>query len=366
MAGHTLAVLNMAALIGGAESLMDDNRRNRRRAINAQEKADDAFRMAEDWNVSADRLRLIDPKVRDWMAGLAYPSQPDTDAPSAFAATPSVIVRPYMTEAMATAPTSYPPKVNLYDAYGRFLHPTATQDGENFLHGLVQNFGELRAADLGATFEDVPNKTKLEHIFRHHRGLMEALVTLEASGITLEQAREAWLRFYGSGAGGSQVLWRLMEDTPTLTATGVFTSFTLPANYLQVGDTAILYFSPRLPAGAVNVDFTPKVNLTGTLGPLLWSPYGPLNPNTLALANESSVDCQVRITRRANDSLGANQFAISGSLICGSHTVMGGMGGGSASVVSFDHEVDQVIALGGTFSAAMSVKITEGKFIRET
>ncbi len=366
MAGSTLAVLNMAALIGGAESLMNDNRQNRRRAIDAQEKADDAFRMADDWNVSADRLRLIDPKVRDWMAGLAYPSQPATDAPSAFASTPTVIARPYLTEQQATTPTSYPPKVNLYDGYGRFLQPTTAQDGENFLHGLVQNFGELRAADLGATFEDVPNKAKLEHVFRHHRGLMEALVMLETSGVTLDQAREAWLRFYGSSPGGSQVLWRLMEDTPTLAATGVFTTFTRPANYLKVGDTAILYFSPRLPAGAVNSDFTPKVTLTNTLGPVLWSPYGPLNPNTLALANESTVDCQVRITRRADDSSGANHFAIAGSLVCGSHTVMGGMGGGSASVVAFDHQVDQTIALIGTLSAAMNVKITEGKFIRET
>jgi len=363
---RTIAALNLMALIGAAGSVLEDSQRNRRRAISAQEKAEDAFTMADDWMNSADRLRLIDPKVRDYLAGLSYPTQASSDEPSAFATTPSVIARPFMTEESAIAPTSYPPKVNLYDAYGRFVHPSEAATGENFLHGLVQNYAELRAADLGATFEGVPNQAKLEHVFRHNRGLMDALVDLEAAGITLAEAKEAWLRFYGIGTRGSQVLWRLMEDTPTITATGVFTTFILPANYLAVGDTAILYFSPRLPAGSINSNFTPKVQLTDAAGQEIWRPYGPLNPNSLGLANESSVDVKVRITRRADDSSGGNRFAVAGSLVCGSDSVMGGMGSGGLTVVAFDHGIDQTIALTGVLSAVMSVKITEGKFIRET
>lgn len=363
---RTLATLNMAALLVGGAAILEDERKNRRRSMRAEDKADDALRMADDWASSGDLLRLKDPKVRDYLLGLSYPSQPSPEAPSATAITPSVIARPYMTEEMAVTPTEYPPKVNLYDGYGRLIHPSQAAEGENFLHGLVQNFGELRAADLGATFEDVPNEKKLAHIFRHHRGLMEAIAQLESQGITLDQARDAWLRFYGQGHRGSQVLWRLMADTPVVAATGTFTTFTLPANYLAVGDTAILYFSPRIPAGAVNAQFTPRVNLGSHAGQVLWTPYGPLNPNTLGLANECSVDVQVRITRKENDSSGGNRFAIGGHIVCGSDTVMGGMGGGGLPEVAFDHGVDQVIALTGVFSAALNVKITEGKFIRET
>lgn len=363
---RTLATLNMAALLIGGATFLDDERKNRRRAMRAEDKADDALRMAEDWSISGDMLRLKDPKVRDYLLGLSYPAQPAEESPSATATAPTVIARPYMTEEMAVTPTEYPPKVNLYDGYGRLIHPSQAAEGENFLHGLVQNYGELRAADLGSTFEGVPNAKKLAHIFRHHRGLMEAITQLESQGITPEQARDAWLRFYGHSGRGSSVLWRLMADTATVSATGTFTTFTLPANYLAVGDTAILYFSPRLPAGAVNAQFTPRVNLGSHTGQVIWTPYGSINPNTLALANECSIDVQVRITRRENDASGGNRFAIGGHVVCGSDTVMGGMGSGGLSEVAFDHGIDQVIALTGVFSAPLNVKITEGKFIRET
>lgn len=367
--GRTLAALNLAAIIGATGTFLEDSRRNRRRSISAQDKADEALTMAEDWMNSADRIRLVDPKVRDYIAGLSYPSQPESDTPSAYPTTPTLIARPYMNEDEATTPTSYPPAVNLYDAYGRFVNPSDAQQGENFLHGLVQNYGELRAADLGATFEGVPNKAKLQHIFRHHRGLMQALVDLESVGISQSDAKEAWLRFYDQTVSrGSTVLWRVMEDSPVLSASGSFLTFTLPANYLQIGDTAILYWTPMLPAGLVNVDFTPQVHLGDLSGPTLWSPYASLNPNNLGLLSASLIDCQMRITRRSDDPTTGNaRFAIGGHLVCGSGTVQGGMGlSGTVNVVQFNHSIDQQIALTGTFSAPMSVRITEGKFIRET
>lgn len=367
--GRTLAALNLAAIIGATGTFLEDSRRNRRRSISAQDKADEALTMAEDWMNSADRIRLVDPKVRDYIAGLSYPSQPESDTPSAYPTTPTLIARPYMTEDDATTPTSYPPAVNLYDAYGRFINPSDAQQGENFLHGLVQNYGELRAADLGATFEGVPNKAKLQHIFRHHRGLMQALVDLESVGISQSDAKEAWLRFYDQTVSrGSTVLWRVMEDSPVLSANGSFLTFTLPANYLQIGDTAILYWTPLLPPGAVNVDFMPEVHLGDLTGPTLWRPYASLNPNTLGLVNASLIDCEMRITRRTDDpSTGNARFAIGGHLVCGSGSVQGGMGlSSSVSLVQFNHTIDQQIALTGTFSAALSVRITDGKFIRET
>lgn len=365
---RTLGMLNMTALLVGGAAFLEDERKNRRRSMRAEDKADEALRMAEDWSSSGDKIRLQDPKVRDYLLGLSYPAQAAQESPSATATTPSVIERPYMTEDMATVPTEYPPVVNLYDSFGRLVHPSQAQDGENFLHGLVQNFSELRAADLGATFEGVPTTKKLAHVFRHHRGLMEAIAQLEAEGITLEQARDAWLRFYGSGSSrGSRVLWRLMTDTPSLTMTGTFTSFVLPANYLAVGDTAILYFSPRLSSGAPNVDFRPQVRIGNESGQLIWESYGTINPNAMALNSASSADVQVRITRRANDSSGGNRFAVSGHAVCGSDTVAGGWGGRSLAEVALDHSVDQTIALTGQFGGTgLTVYLNEGKFIRET
>lgn len=340
---RTLGMLNMTALLVGGAAFLEDERKNRRRSMRAEDKADEALRIAEEWAASGDKIRLQDPKVRDYLLGMSYPAQAAQESPSATATTPSVVERPYMSEDMATGPTEYPPAVNLYDSFGRLIHPSQAQDGENFLHGLVQNFSELRAADLGATFEGVPNAKKLAHVFRHHRGLMEAIAQLEAEGITLEEAREAWLRFYGSV--GSKEIWVLNADTPKPTTLGdaIYTSFVLPKRFLSVGETLKVEWAVVLGGGAANEHY-PFLTLDDVSGQRLWSISAAYDTNDVGAVGEHCGVCSVDITRRENDASGGNRFSVSGTFTA-QDFACGGAYSGSTSL-SFNHNVDQVISIG--------------------
>ena len=360
----TLPAVNMATLILGATTLLEDTRDNRRKASDAKSLASDAYDLAIGWRNSGDRLRMEDPKVRDLIVGLSVPSQAPSEQPSAFAGSPVVTERPAFTEEMVSgSEPTYPPKVNLYDGYGRLLHPSQAIEGSNVLTGQALNFSEIRAQLLGCTFETMPSLEEVTKIFRHNRGLTTAI--RELAELTSEEAAEAWRRFFGSSAHGSQLLWVLNDDSATLNAagTGVFSAFTLKANALKVGETAILYCSPRLPPGAVNENFTPSVVIGGTT---VWQPDASMNPNTIGITNACTTTIEVRFTRRTDDpTTGLARFRVSGGWNFGIETGFGCMCTGSAPEVQIAHNVDQLVEIKGLFSAALSVKLTEGKLIRE-
>lgn len=311
-----------------------------------------------------DIRRAVDARVRDFEVGLCYPdtASGEEDA-SPFAAPPAAISRPFLTEAQATSPTSYPGAVNDYQDDGDLVTPSAAMDGQNFGLGVALGFAENRAMIMGATGEAIPSAAKLRHIFRNARGLIHALEILEADGITLQQAIDAWIRHF---RGDASVIWRLLQDSATLNlaGVGVFTSFTLPANSIKVGDCAILRYSLALPAGAANSDITPRVQIGNASGAVLWAPIGFFNPNVQALATACLVPIEVRLTRRADVDATTQAFAIGGSIQTGSETVPGGMvTAGGSPVFTMNHTVDQVIALTGQFSVAVATKITEASLI---
>jgi hypothetical protein len=310
-----------------------------------------------------DSRRAVDGRVRDFEVGLCFPDTTSSgEDPSPFATAPSVIARPYLTEDQAASPTTYPGTVNAYETDGELVNPSAAMTGQNFGLGVAMGFAETRAKLMGATGEGVPSIAKLRHIFRNERGLISALEILEAEGISQQRAIDAWLRHF---RGDSSVLWRLLENSATLNliGVGVFAAFTLKANSLKVGDVATLRFSMHLGAGAVNSNITPRVQLTNASGPTIWAPYGALNPNALALANECWIPAEVRITRRADIDAVTQAFAIGGSIQTGSDTIAGGMVTGTGGVFTMNHTIDQVIALTGQFSAAVPAYLNEASLI---
>lgn len=365
MSSPTLPVVLTTALVIGGERMMQRQSETRSDVRDLRNRVGDAESNIEDVILSGDWKRLRSDRVRDILTGLAYPHEAVTENSATFATTPVTIDRPVLHEDLVTEDEGYPGNTNQYSPNGQLLHPSEAFTGRNFALGMAMGFGESRATVIGATMESVPTNDELIRIFRHNRGLMRVL--RELSALSQGQAEDAWRRFFGAATAGheTKVLWRLLEDSPTLNVvgTGTFLSFVLPAKSLNVGDVAILRFSPRLPAGAVNSNFTPKV-LVGGMGLELWKPSGPLNPATVSLANASNAPVEVRITRRPDDSSGGHHFAISGSMVFGTDALAGAIGSGGPSVVSFDHNIDQSISITGTFSAPMATLISEGSLTR--
>lgn len=363
MSSQTLPVVLTTALVIGGERMMQRQSDTRSDVRDLRNRVGDAEANIDDVILSGDWKRLRSHRVRDILTGLAYPHEAVTENSATFATTPVTIDRPVLHEDLVTEDEGYPGNTNQYSPNGQLLHPSEAFTGRNFALGLAMGFGENRATTIGGTMESVPTNDELIRIFRHNRGLMRVL--RELSALSQGQSEDAWRRFFGAAATGhdTKVLWRLLEDSPSLSVvgTGTFLSFVLPAKSLNVGDVAILRFSPRIPAGSVNSNFTPKV-LVGAVE--LWKPYGPMNAAAAGLANASNAPVEVRITRRPDDSSGGHHFAVSGSLVYGTDSVAGAIGSGGLPVVGFDHNVDQTISITGTFSAAMTTFITEGSLTR--
>ncbi len=331
--------INTGLVLVGADKLMQRTSDNRAEIRSVKRTAGDALEMARRLAESGDWARFIDPKVRDMVVGLAFPAQAAPENVAPFAGAPIIVERPTFGEDVL-GDGEYPGPFNEYTPDGDLVSPSQVMGGANFALGVALGFPELRATILGSAFETTPSPEELKQIHRHQRALFAVLRELE--GLSKEAAQEAWRRFF-HGGGGSSTLWTLLENSPVISAVGggTYTSFTLPKNYLAVGQTLEVEFGVMLAGSAVACGYSPYLTVGAPSSLTLWSPFADYDPADFAGVSGHGGVVRVQITRRANDSSGGNRFSVSGSFVTNSYCA----GNGNHYNLAFDHSIDQQISL---------------------
>lgn len=334
----TGSVVNTSMVFVGAERLMQRTADNRSEIRSVKRTAGDALETARRIAESGDWQRLVDPKLRDLIVGLCFPNQASAEQNSPFAGTPIIIERPSFGEDVLGS-GEYPQPYNVYSADGDLESPSQVMDGANFATGVALGFPELRSQILGSAFATTPSAEELKEIFRHQRGLFSAI--RELAGLTQDDAINAWRRFFR--AGGPGTLWTLLADSPTLSAVGehIYATFTLPKNFLAVGETMEVEWAVNM-AGGVACEYSPFLVLGDLSGQKLWFPSQPYDPNDFGAVGVHGGEVKVRITRRPDDPSGGNRFSTSGTFSAQGWTCSSDFG----MVRAFDHSVDQNLAIG--------------------
>ena len=252
--------------------------------------------------------RGLAPAVSDLMAGLAYPAQQSTPAPSPFISVPSSLPRPVLADESLVTDATYPPAVNEYDGNGNLIDPSSVQDGQLVALGMAFTLPEVRAKLLGMTSATAPSGADLLQVFRHEQALVEVLGEVRAANGDAARALSyfvsKWRAFFGISAeqpGGSVspyqkgLIWSLQADTAPIAANTWATALEIPffANLLAVGEAARLrlYTAPLTAAAAPDLSF--RVSMAGTVvGSFVYTAAEAL----------AGVCLELDVTRRADQS----------------------------------------------------------------
>lgn len=333
----TGSVINTSMVVVGAERLMQRTSDNRSDIRSVKRTAGDALDTARRIAESGDWLRLVDPRLRDLIVGLCFPEQAAPEQSSPFAGVPITVERPSFGEDVLGS-GEYPQMHNEYQPDGDLLNPSQVMSGANFATGVALGFPELRALLLGSAFGTTPSPEELKRTHRHQRALFEAIRELGA--LTHDDAINAWRRFFN--AGGPGTLWTLLDNTSTFSTVGehTYVAFTLPKNFLAVGETLEVQWAVSL-AGGATCEYSPFLALGDHTGQKIWFTNQPYDPSDFGAVGLHGGEVAVRITRRANDPSGGNRFAISGTFGATGWSC----GNDHSTVLAIDHSVDQDLAL---------------------
>lgn len=252
--------------------------------------------------------RGLAPAVSDLLAGVAYPAQQPTAAPSPFITVPAAVARPVLADESLVTDASYPPTVNEYDSNGNLIDPSSVQDGQLVALGMSLTFPEVRARLLGMTSATAPTDDDLLQVFRQEQALVQVLGEVRSANGDAARALSyfvsKWRAFFGISApqpGGSSspylkgLIWSLQDDTGAIDATTWTVALEVPLfkGLLAVGEAARLrlFTAPLIAAGGPDLSF--RVSIAGTvLGTFVYA----------AAEGAAGVCLELDITRRADQS----------------------------------------------------------------
>lgn len=316
----------LTAVMAGTMGMMALSNRNtfkaankaRRQGEDAQDRADEAYDLAQGLAVSGDLQRLGNDWVSDFLAGLAAGGHIVSIEPGAFAAAPVTVPRIDLTESAAIAPNQHPPAVNAYDGNGNLKNPEAAMDGELFGTGFALTHANVRAALMGlASRGQHPSPFQISQVFRVFAGLDQVLRSIPTpsmpDGLSLDDYASSWRRFLGRSESGPAVprgvLFSITEDTGSVAATtteGVYVSIPVPRNACAVGES--LRARVELWCATAYQTDTLTANIrVGTTGAVILT-SGAVDPGN----SGDGIGLDLLLTRRKDDAAGNAVYAVSG------------------------------------------------------